>query len=335
MENLLAFQSFLSTPKNIVLTSHRNPDGDAIGSTLGLFHYLKEQGHSISILYPSEYPYVFSWMPGIEDVLIYDIEPEACNAKIDHADLIMSLDYNSFDRIDDMGKYILTKDIPTAMIDHHLFPDNSFDYSLSDSSASSTSELVFRFIEMNQDKSKVNKDISECLFTGILTDTGGFRHNVSPQLFRTVAEVMEGGLDIYKVQDRVFNSDGEKQLRLLGHCLYNRMEILPEYKTGIISLNKNDFEIFQIERGDTEGIVNQMLRIKEVKVAAFITEQPRIIKLSLRSKGDFSVQELASKHFNGGGHKNASGGYEHASLSFVLKKFKKILEEYKDKLNNS
>ena len=330
MENFNEFKAYLSIPRDIVLTSHRNPDGDAIGSTLAMYHYLMRNGHSVRMVFPSDYPVIFSYMKAVDEVIIYDSEPEQTESVLKRAQLVFALDYNSLERIDKVGEIISELKVPLAMIDHHLYPDGFADYSLSRPEASSTCELVYDFIRMMDDLDQIDQQIGECLFTGILTDTGSFKYATSPRLFRIVADLLEKGVDDYKLQDLIFNSMAEKQLALLGHCLANRMEILEEYKTGIITLNRKDYERFDIQRGDTEGIVNFLLKIKNVKIAAFITEQPTIVKISLRSKGDISVQEIAQKHFKGGGHKNASGGSSYKGLRATVDKFKSVLPEFKE-----
>jgi phosphoesterase RecJ-like protein len=332
MENIAELKALLSIPKTIVITTHRNPDGDAIGSSLGLFHYLNREGHTVRVMAPSEYPSFLAWMPGADDIVIYDIEPERTVELIDKADLIFSLDYNDLERIDKMGEAIRECKAKKVMIDHHLFPEPFADFMLSDTTASSTCELIYDFLELLGAKNKIDPIIAEALFTGILTDTGSFKYSTSPKLFRIVADLVERGVDDVMLQDLIFNSMEEKNLRLLGHCLYNRMEILDEYHTGIITLTKEDYEQYNIQRGDTEGIVNFLLKLKNVRMAAFIHEQPKITKLSLRSKGDFSVQEIAKNHFKGGGHKNASGGASFIGLNATVKKFKSILPQYKEQL---
>ena len=327
-------KSLLSSPKKIVITSHRNPDGDAIGSSLGLYHYLIQLGHSVTVAFPSGFPLIFEWMPDSEKILIYDLEQQKTREAIENAEIIFALDYNSLDRIDRMGDIIRArKRTPKFMIDHHREPELFADFMLSDITASSTSEMVVDFIKMLGDFDKLNKTVGECLYTGIVTDTGSFKFATSPKLFRTVADLIEKGVDDYLLQDLIHNNLPEKNLRLLGHCLFDRMEVLPEFKTGIVWLSKKDYEVFDIQRGDTEGIVNSVLSMKDVRLACFITEQPTIVKISMRSKGDFNVQEICKDHFNGGGHKNASGGYSYASLKATIDKFKNLLPSYKDKLN--
>jgi phosphoesterase RecJ-like protein len=334
MEDIQELKRLLLIPKDVVVITHRNPDGDGIGASLALQLYLRKLGHSVKVVVPSEYPDFLLWMPDIDQVIVYDSDVEATREAIERASLIFCLDFNALDRIDKVGEIILALPVKPAMvmIDHHLYPEPFTDYIISDTTASSTCELVYEFILCLGDGHLLDRKIGECLFTGILTDTGSFKYSTSPKLFRIVADLLELGVDDYLLQDLIYNSLEEKQLRLLGHCLYNRMEYLPEFRTGIIALSKEDYAKFDIQRGDTEGIVNCLLKIKGLRLAAFITEQPTIVKLSLRSKGDFSVQEIARKHFKGGGHKNASGGASFQPLRATVKRFKEILHEYQPQL---
>lgn len=330
---LAEVKELLSTPKKIVITSHRNPDGDAMGSSLGLQLYLNQLGHTTTVAFPSEYPEFVGWMAGSKDILIHDTQSEEVNSKIEQADIIFILDYNGLDRVDKMGEMIgAQKNATIVMIDHHLYPADCANYMFSDPSASSTCEMIYEFIVDLGDQDKITIDLGECLYSGILTDTGSFKYSTSSKLFRVVAGLKDLGVDDVKLQNLLFNSLPEKSLRLLGHCLNNRMEILEEYNTGIITLTKKDYEVFDIQRGDTEGIVNYLLMMGKVKFAAFITEQPTIVKISLRSKGDFSVQEIAKQHFRGGGHKNAAGGASFKNLRATVRKFKEILPEFKEAL---
>ncbi len=333
MENLPQLKALLAIPKNIVITSHRNPDGDAIGSSLSLYHYLQKRGHLVRVVFPSEYPDFVAWMPDADKIIIYDVDPEGAEHAVSNAEVIFCMDYNALDRVDKVGEFIdAASDATLIMIDHHLYPELRTDYQISEPYASSTSELVYDFMEMMGDLKFLDITIGECLLTGILTDTGSFKYGTSSKLFRIVASLIDRGVDDQKLQDLLFNSLNEKNLRLLGHCLNNRMEILEEYNTGIITLSRNDYDKFEIQRGDTEGLVNYLLKLKNVRLAALITEQPTIVKLSLRSKGDISVQEIAKKHFKGGGHKNASGGFSFSGLKTTVKKFREVLPEYKDML---
>lgn len=326
--NIQEVSDWLALPREIVIVSHRNPDGDAIGSSLGLACYLRKKFHSVQIVFPSEYPATFEYLDRIQDVLIYDLKPLDSKKAIEKADTIFCLDFNALDRVDKLGETIQFSKAKKIMIDHHLEPEPFTDYEFIDTAASSTSELVFLWIRELGEENKIDVQTGEALFTGIITDTGSFKYNTRPQTFRVAADLKELGVNDFTLQDNIFNSLQVKNLRLLGHCLANRMEILDDKGVGIIHLTKKDYAEFDIQRGDTEGIVNYLLYVKNIQIAAFVTEQPTIIKLSLRSKGDISVQEVASKYFNGGGHKNASGGGVYASLSDVIEKLKKVLPLY-------
>lgn len=335
MHGIEEVREVLSTPKNILITSHRNPDGDAIGSSLAMAQWLTNKGHHVMVAFPSEYPSNYQWMPGIDTVQIFDVDPEPISKFCQHLDISIVLDYNSYSRIDRMARLVEDKDIYTLLIDHHLYPDPIGDFILSDTSASSTCELVYRFINDFDQKKLADIDIAQSIYVGILTDTGSFQYSTSPALFRTVANLQELGIDADRIHDLVFNQLNEKNLRLLGHCLSNRMDILPQYKTGIIFLNKHDYQVYDIQRGDTEGIVNYLLKLADVNMAIFVRQQPTIIKISFRSKGDFSVEEIAKNYFNGGGHRNAAGGYTKEGLASTLDKIKSILPQYKDQLNRN
>lgn len=335
MENIKDLKEFLHMPRDIVITSHRNPDGDAIGSSLGLRFFLEKMGHSVKVAVPSEFPHFLNWMSGSDDVLIYDTETEEVTKVLEKPDAVFCLDFNSLERIDKMGELINGLKCPKILIDHHLYPEPFADYVLSDTTASSTSELVYDFAKLLGQEAEVDKTIAECLFTGILTDTGSFKYATSPKLFRLAGDLLALGVDDVSIQNRVFNSLNEKHLRLTGYVLNERMEVLEEYRTAIITLSKRDYEHFNIQRGDTEGLVNELLKMGDIVMAAFIHEQPTITKISLRSKGDFSVQEICKKHFRGGGHRNASGGYSFIGLNPTVRKFKAALPEYKEALFNT
>ncbi|RME97296.1 MAG: bifunctional oligoribonuclease/PAP phosphatase NrnA [Bacteroidetes bacterium] len=334
MENLSALKQILHVPQDVVILTHRNPDGDAIGSSLGLSLWLQKHGHSVKVVAPSEYPDFLAWMPQADDILIYDAEPEETTRAIQRASLIFCLDFNGLDRIDKAGEVVAALRVPKVMIDHHLFPEPFADYVLSDTKASSTCELILDFVQLMDAEKDLDATIGECLYAGILTDTGSFKYSTSPALFRKAAALLELGVDDVKLQDLIFNSMSEKQLRILGHCLYNRMEIISEYQTAIVTLSKDDYAHFDIKRGDTEGVVNFLLKMRGIKLAAFIHEQPTIVKLSLRSKGDIDVQEIAKRHFRGGGHKNAAGGASFHGLRATLRRFKEVLPQYMQQLSN-
>ena len=332
MDNIDKLAGILSLPREIVIVSHRNPDGDAIGSSLGLSLYLQRKRHNTKIIFPSEFPDVFNYLPESDSILIHDKDPNTCDNYLNSAEVIFCLDFNSLDRIDKLGVKINDKNATKVMIDHHIDPEPFPDFMLSDVSSSSTSELIYDFITQLGDEKMIDPIMGECLYTGIITDTGSFKFGTSAKLFRIVASLKEKGVDDLKLQDYIFNSMPIRNMKLLAHCLYNRMEIIEDYGVGIIVLNKYDYQNFNIQRGDTEGIVNYLLMMRKVRVAAFITQQPNIVKFSLRSKGNISVQEIARNHFKGGGHKNASGGAFHGSLKSAIDKFKSIIPDYLEKL---
>jgi bifunctional oligoribonuclease and PAP phosphatase NrnA len=335
MEFSAELRALITLPHNTAIFSHRNPDGDAIGSALAMRHYLEQYGHKVHVMFPSDYPEEFETLPGAGECLIWDISTEECKQVLAKKDLVILLDFNAWNRIDKMGEYAKHLPAKVMMIDHHLYPEPIADFMFSDPDASSTCEMIYRFIVGMGDGIKISPKVGECIFTGLITDTGSFRHATNPEVYRIAANLVERGVSDTAVQDRIFNSQKEKNLRLLGHCLSNRMEIIPEYKTGIIWLTKRDYDDFHIQRGDTEGIVNYLLTLREVRLAIFIHNQPTVVKLSLRSKGDLDVQEICRTHFGGGGHKNASGAHSYDSLKSTLEKIKSILPLYKDAILKS
>ncbi len=327
-QEISEIKDLLAFPKNVSIITHRNPDGDALGSSLGLKHFLEKMNHNVDIILPSEYPRNFTFMKDIDQCTVFDLDHDKAIQKISHADILFCLDFNALDRVDKLGPTILQTKAKKILIDHHLDPEPFPHYTFSDTSASSTSEMIHRFIHDIDGVHLLDANIGDALFTGLITDTGSFKHNTNPTTYKVAADLKERGVDDYDLQDKIFNTYKEKQLRLLGHAICNRLEVLPEYNAGIIALTKQDYIDYNIQRGDTEGIVNYILMLDGIKVAAFIREQPTIVKMSFRSKGDISVQELARKHFKGGGHKNASGGAAYAKLDDVISKFKRVLPDF-------
>lgn len=334
MQNFEALKSILlDESKYIIITSHRNPDGDAIGSSLAMQWYLSRLGHRCITMVPSDFPEFVGFLPGCDNIMVFDDDPGQCSLLLEAADIIFALDYNALSRVDKMGDVIRQTNATKVLIDHHLDPEDFAAFSWSETWRSSTCEMVHEFMIRMEKLELIDPVIAECIYTGILTDTGGFRYGTSPELFERVAAIQRSGVDNSEMQDKIFNSASIKQLKLLGHCLANRLEIFEDLNTALIWLSKQDYEDFDIQRGDTEGIVNQMLKIRSIQMAIFISEQPKIVKLSFRSKGNFSVQQFAATHFSGGGHANASGGHSFQSLEDTLTRLKGILPHYKDQLN--
>jgi len=325
--NINAIRELISFPKNISILSHRNPDGDALGSTLALSHYLQGLGHQVQVIMPSEYPLNFEWLPQANQIITYDLSPKQAEDWIKASQLIFLLDFNSLDRIDKMGLWVQESSAPKVMIDHHIEPEPIADVILSEDWRSSTSEMVYIILSQLGREAKFSDEIDKCIYTGILTDTGSFHHNTSPELYRLVADMKERGLQDGTIQEMVNNSQPDRYLQLLGHCLYNRMELLPDIHAGYIYLTREDYKKFDIQRGDTEGIINYLMMLKSVRVGVLVMHQPSIIKLSMRSKGDINVQMICRKYFNGGGHKNASGGSSKVSLEDTLSHLKTALRE--------
>lgn len=334
MKNLEQVKQLLSSPKRIVITSHANPDGDAIGSSMGLYHYLKKQGHRITVVMPTEIPDFLNWMKDFDQILVYEQTQNFTSQIIKQAEVIFALDYNGLSRLEAMSSLVGESTAYKIMIDHHIDPEDFVDAVLSDTSASSTCELIYEFIEnLLQDGAGMDTDVLNALYVGILTDTGGFRYATTSKLFQIVAGMLEKGVDNNKITDLVFNSYTVKSFNLLAHCISNCLELMEDCNTGIIAVSHADHRRFNIQRGDLEGVVNFVLRIRQMRCAVLITERRDIVKISMRSKGDFSVQEICSKHFNGGGHLNASGGSIHKPFKDVISFFKEIIRnEYKEEL---
>jgi len=324
---LESLDQLLRRPARIVIVTHKNPDGDALGSSLALAGVLRKLLHQVKVVLPNEYPPVFQFLPGIDQVIIGEFRPDEAMAAFEQADIIFCLDFNALDRIDRFGLDVMASRAVKILIDHHIDPEPFADHVISNTEASSTAELVYDFLQENGLASYLDIPLAEALYTGILMDTGSFRYSTNARVFETAAALKRLGMDDYTLQIRLFNSMTEKQLKLLGHCLANRMELISEYHTGIIWLDKEDYKTWSIGRGDTEGIVNYILLVRNMRMAVFITEQQNVTKLSFRSKGNINVQEICHKYFNGGGHRNASGGQSRAPLADTLAKVRAIIPE--------
>jgi phosphoesterase RecJ-like protein len=334
-DDINSIKTLLSAPKAIVIIPHKNPDGDAIGSSLGLFHYLKQFNHNIIIIAPNDYPDFLKWMPEEHTILKYDNQKEDCDTLISNADLIFTLDFNALGRIGNMEEIVSNTDAIKIMIDHHQQPDNYATYTYSDVSMSSTCEMVFNFIEMLNDVDKINSAIATCLYTGIMTDTGSFRFpSTTSKTHNIIGQLIEKGANNSEIHNQIYDTNSYARLQLLGRALSN-LKVIPEYRTAYITLSQEELNTFDFKKGDTEGFVNYGLSLKGIVFAAIFIEsqQENIIKISLRSKGDFSVNELSRTHFNGGGHTNAAGGRSELNLRETIEKFISILPFYKQDLN--
>lgn len=323
-----------STPIKVVIIPHKNPDGDAIGSCLALYHYLKQYQCELAIIAPNEFPDFLKWLPEAGQILIHENELDKATRWIKSAELVFTLDFNSLSRINGVAETLMQFSGDYVMIDHHQAPDSYAKYTYSDTTMSSTCEMVYNFIQMMGDNQKINSDIATCIYTGIMTDTGSFRFpSTTSATHRVVADLIDKGANNAEIHNAVYDTGSFDKLQLLGNALSNLVQ-LPEHHTVYITLSKHELSQHNYKKGDTEGFVNYGLSIKGIKFAVIFIEsqQEEIVKISLRSKGDFSVNEFARSHFSGGGHTNAAGGKSTLSLEDTVQKFKDLLPEYKDQL---
>jgi phosphoesterase RecJ-like protein len=331
MLDTAALSQLLNQPRKIVITTHHKPDGDAMGSSLGLYNYLIQQGHHVQVIAPTDYPEFLAWMPGNEEVIIYTEQIEKSAELIDKAELIFCLDFNNLTRINEMGELVRQSSAVKVMIDHHLEPEDFDDYRYWNINACAAAQLVYGFIvEELQRPDLINADVATCLYTGIMTDSASFRlPNTTAAVHRIVANLIDAGAVNWRIHELIYSNSSENRLRFLGHCLSNKMEILREYNTAIISVTREELKKYDTNTGDTEGIVNYALSIAGIRLAAFVIERTDLVKLSLRSKGEFPANEICKKYFKGGGHRNAAGGQSDLSLEQTIEKLKQILPEYK------
>ena len=324
-------KEFLNEPKHIVITTHHKPDGDAMGSSLGLYNYLIQKGHQVRVITPTDYPSFLQWLPNNPEVIVYTEKKVESETLIAAAEIIFCLDFNSLSRINELGEMVRKSSAIKVMIDHHLEPEGFDDFRHWSINACASAQLVYDFIvNLMEEKHLINKDVATCLYTGIMTDSGSFRFpNTTSEVHRIVADLIACGAENSKIHQMVYDNFSESRLRFLGHCLINRLEVFTEYNSALITVNKSDLEKFHITTGDTEGVVNYALSINGIRLAALIIERPDRVKLSLRSTGEFPANEICKKYFAGGGHRNAAGGFSDKDLKETVSKFKSILPEYK------
>lgn len=334
-DDLKDIKNLLQSPKNIVIIPHKNPDGDALGSTLALQYYLELYNHKAHVIAPNDYPEFLKWLPNESEILKYDMDSELCDSLITNADIIFTLDFNALSRTGDVEVVLTESSAIKIMIDHHQQPENYAKYVYSDVCMSSTCEMVYHFIDKLGDKDKINKNLATCLYTGIMTDTGSFRFpSTSSDTLRVAAFLMDCGADHSQIHNQIYDTNSFERMQLLGQALTN-LNVISDLRTAYISLSQQELNKYQYKKGDTEGFVNYALSLSNIIFAAIFIEdkQQEIIKISLRSKGDFSVNEFARKYFDGGGHNNAAGGKSDLSLQATIDKFISILPDYYKALN--
>jgi phosphoesterase RecJ-like protein len=329
--DIQAIQLLLSTPKKIAIIPHRGPDGDAMGSTLALYHFLLKNNHNPTVVSPNDFPDFLAWMPGSETVKIYEKDKENCTKILQEAELIFTLDFNALHRVGEMEQVLEKLTAPFIMIDHHQKPDDYATYTYSDVAFGSTCEMVYNFISFLDKKQDLDKTIATCIYTGILTDSGSFRFpKTTGTTHRIIAELIDLGVENTVIPTLLFDNSSYNRLQLLGRALQN-MKVMMDHKTAYTTLTQDELNSFDYIKGDTEGIVNYGLSIKGIVFAAIFIENKEegIIKISFRSQGNFDVNQFARDHFQGGGHSNAAGGKSEVSMKETLTKFESLVNNLK------
>lgn len=328
--------ALIEQPKNIVITFHQKPDADAMGSGLGLYHFLIQFGHTVTVISPTNWPAFLSWMPGVKKVLDFEMQTDKAHSVLKQAEWIFCLDFNVLNRTKKMEPVLATFPGIKILIDHHQQPQvDAFDYGISDENKSSTAEMVYDFIIESGHSEKINNEVAECLYAGVMTDTGSFRFNsTSSGVHRMIADLKDKGLQHSQIHENLFDNFLEGRFRFFGNILLNRMEVFYEYNTALIAIPQADLIKFNVKTGDTEGLVNFPLSIKGIRLAAVIIDRGDERKSSFRSKEGFDVNTFARKYFNGGGHFNAAGGRNTESLEEVVQKFKIAIKENKNQLTS-
>ena len=333
--NIDHVERWLEKAEKIVIVSHVSPDGDAIGSSLGLYHFLTLHGKMVHVIVPNAFPDFLKWMPGTKDIIQYNRYKEFADKLIKGADVICVLDLNTLSRLDDMQEAVKNSPARKMLVDHHLYPEDFCKITISHPQISSTSELVFRLICQLGNFSDISKEAAECIYTGMMTDTGAFTYNSNNrEIYLIIAELLTKGIDKDAIYRQVYNSSSEGRLRLKGFVLYEKMQLFPQFNAALITLSREEQNQFQSMKGDTEGLVNIPLSVKGICFSAFLREDTEkdMIKISLRSVGTFPCNRVASEYFNGGGHLNASGGEFYGTMEDAVALFKQSLIKFEDLL---
>ena len=327
IQDIQEVQLLLSTPKKIAIIPHRGPDGDAMGSTLALYHFLLKNNHDAVVISPNEFPDFLAWMPGSETVKIFEKDKQNCTKILDEAELIFTLDFNALHRTGEMEQVLAKLTAPFIMIDHHQKPDDYAAVTYSDTAFGSTCEMIYNFISFLGKKDQIDKVIGTCIYTGILTDSGSFRFpKTTGNTHRIVAELIDLGVENTEIPTLLFDNSGFERLQLLGRALQN-MKVIADHKTAYTTLTQEELNSFNYVKGDTEGIVNYGLQIKGIHFAAIFIEnkEEKIIKISFRSQDDFDVNQFARDYFHGGGHRNAAGGKSEETMEETIEKFENLV----------
>lgn len=336
LEHLNALKKLLSTSKKIAIIPHKNPDGDAIGSTLALWHYLVNAGHKATIVAPNDFPKFLKWMPGADQILNFEKENIQSKSCIQHADLIFTLDFNHLGRVGQMSDILAAANATFVMVDHHQEPSDYAEIMYSDVTMSSTCEMIYSLLQLLSETDSITPEMANCIYTGIMTDTGSFKFAATTSnTHRVVAALLDKGAEGTEIHHRIYDTNSPSRLHLLG-CALKNMIILQEQHTAYITLSQDELDRYNYQKGDTEGFVNYGLTLEGIRFAVIFIENKEegILKISLRSVGDFSVNDFARKHFNGGGHTNAAGGKSDDSLADTITYFTAILPQYENQLQS-
>ncbi len=336
MQSLQGLKELLSSPRKIIITTHTKPDADALGSSLALRGYLLKLGHAVTVITPTDYPAFLNWMSGNEEVLIYEGNESKCLKISDEADIIFCLDFNALSRINKFGTIVGNSKAIKVLIDHHLEPEDFATYTFSDTHAAATAQLIYELITDLGDNALIDVHMGECIYAGIMTDTGSFRHpSTNKQVHLIAAALIDKGVNTSKIHQLIYDNNAEIRLRFLGYVLAEKLIVLKDFHTAYLLLTENELARFNSKTGDTEGLVNYALSVIGITMAVVIIERPDGIKMSFRSNGEFSVNKFARTYFEGGGHKNAAGGKSSLSLKETEKKFLSILPLYKEELSKN
>ncbi len=319
----------INRAKTVAILSHQGPDGDALGSSLAMADFLLRQGKQVQVIYPDPFPEFLRFLPGSEKALIYSMQPKACEVFLKKADVICCLDFNQLKRMGQLGELVANAPAKRILMDHHPEPDTFADVQISYPQLSSTSEIVFRYICRSGYFDEMTKECAECVFTGMMTDTGAFTYNSNnAEMYFIISQLIQKGVDKDEIYNKVFNNWSADRMRLMGFVLNNRMKLFPQYHTAILSLSLEDLKDFKFQYGDTEGFVNLPLSISGIHFSVFIREDTDKVKMSFRSHGTFPANKVASDLFNGGGHLNAAGGEYYGKLEDALRILEEALPSY-------
>lgn len=329
-DNITAVKKYIEESADIVIMAHRNPDGDAVGSSTALMHYLRGLGKNAHVVLPNGFPDFLKWLPAADEVVAYDTDKEKAVSLLNDADLFFCLDFNALSRVAEIGDVVSALGTPRILLDHHPFPENEFTLSLSHPQACSTAELVFRLIYRLSGEMAITKDIAECIYTGMMTDTGCFAYaSNNKDIYIIISYLIAAGIDKDLIYRKVFYNYSVNRMKLFGFVMYDKMKVFTANNAALITLTYKEMRRFNVVKGDTEGLVNQPLQIKGVRFSCFLREEvPGKINVSLRSVDDFPCNKVAAEFFGGGGHMNASGGEVYGTMDYAIERFKAALSKY-------